>query len=173
MILLQLFVVFFKVGLFAVGGAYSFLPLVEKEVVENRKWMGKPEFLEVAGMVEIFPGAISIKFATYTGYKIAGIAGALVANIANLLPPVLCIMAASILYSKFRDISRVGAALHMVRYAVFGMIIAVAIRLVDKGRLFEPKILPVIVISFLLVTMTRTHPALVIVAAALYGGLLN
>ena len=64
MILLKLFLVFFKVGLFAIGGAYSFLPLVEQEVVQGQRWMSRSEFLEVTGMVEIFPGAISIKLAT-------------------------------------------------------------------------------------------------------------
>ena len=173
MILLKLFLVFFKVGLFAVGGAYSFLPLVEQEVVLSQRWMGKSEFLEVTGMVEIFPGAISIKFATYTGYKVAGIPGAIVANIANLLPPVLFIMIASLVYSRWRDAPRVGAALQMVRYAVFAMIVAIAIRLVDRGHLLEPKVLLVLVISFLLLTLTKTHPALVIIGAAVYGGLFN
>ena len=135
--------------------------------------MGEAEFLEVTGMVEIFPGAISIKFATYTGYKVAGIPGAVVANIANLLPPVLFIMAASLVYSRYRDAPRVGAALQMVRYAVFAMIVAIAIRLVDKGHLLDPKVLLVVVISFLLLTLTKTHPALIIIGAAFYGGLIH
>ena len=173
MVLLKLFLVFFKVGLFAIGGAYSFLPLVEQEVVHGQGWMSKPEFLEVTGMVEIFPGAISIKFATYTGYKIAGVPGAIVANIANLLPPVLFIMAASLVYSKIRDVPRVRTALHMVRYAVFAMIVAIGIRLVDKGQLLAPKVLVVVIISFLLLTLTKVHPAFVIMGAALYGGLIS
>jgi chromate transporter len=173
MVLLRLFLVFFKVGLFAIGGAYSFLPLVEKEVVQNRGWMSEPEFLEVTGMVEIFPGAISIKFATYTGYKVAGIPGAIVANIANLVPPALFMTLASLLYARYRDVQRVGAALQMVRYAVFAMIVAIAIKLVDANRLLEPKVLPIVVISFLLLVLTRVHPALIIVGAALYGGLVR
>ncbi|MBN2130659.1 MAG: chromate transporter [Sedimentisphaerales bacterium] len=173
MILLKLFLVFFKVGLFAIGGAYSFLPLVEQEVVQGQRWMSKSEFLEVTGMVEIFPGAISIKFATYTGYQVAGIPGAIIANIANLLPPVLFIMMASLVYSRYRDAPRVGAALQMVRYAVFAMIVAIAIRLVDKGHLLEPKVLLVVAVSFLLLTLTKTHPALVIIGAAVFGGMVK
>jgi len=74
MVLLKLFLSFLKIGLFAIGGAYSFLPLIERETVQYHHWLDKPEFLEVLGIVKIFPGAISIKFATYTGYKVAGIA---------------------------------------------------------------------------------------------------
>lgn len=171
MILLKLFLAFFKVGLFAIGGAYSFLPLMEKEVVQNHGWIGKSEFLEVTGMVEIFPGAISIKFATYTGYKVAGVPGAIVANVANLMPPVLFMMLASLLYTRFSGRPSVGAALHMVRYAVFAMIVAIAIKLVDTSHLLDLKVLPVVVVSFLLLTLTKVHPALVIIGAALYGGL--
>jgi len=173
MILLQLFVAFFKVGLFAIGGAYSFLPLLEKEAVENHAWLSRSEFLEVTGIVEIFPGAISIKFATYTGYKMAGIGGAVVANLANLLPPVLFITLASLVYSRYGGIPAVRGAMQMVRYAVFAMIIAVAIKLVDRNHLLEPKFLPVIIVSFLLLTLTRVHPAVIIIAAALYGGLVR
>jgi chromate transporter len=172
-ILFQLFLTFFKVGLFAIGGAYSFLPLMEKEVVQNRQWIAKAEFLEVTGMVEVFPGAISIKFATYTGYKIAGIPGAIVTNVANLLPPALFMTIASLLYARHGSAASVRAGLAMVRYAVAAMIVAIAVKLVDKSHLLDLKYLPVIVVSFLVLTLTRIHPAFVIVGAALYGGLLK
>ncbi len=173
MILLQLFAVFFKVGLFAIGGAYSFLPLMQKEMVENHGWLSRSEFMEVTGMVEIFPGAISIKFATYTGYKLAGIPGAAVANIANLLPPVLFMIAATLVYSRYGGAPAVRSAMQMVRWAVFAMIIAVALKLIDTSHPLEWKYVPVIAVSFLLLTLTKVHPALVIVAAALYGGFIR
>jgi chromate transporter len=173
MVLWQLFVAFFKVGLFAVGGAYSFLPLVEKEVVQSHQWVSKSEFLEVVGMVELFPGAISIKFASYTGYKVAGIPGAIVANVANLLPPVLFMTIASLVYWKYRGLPAVRGALVMVRYAVFAMMIAIALKLVDTSRLADLRVLPVVVIAFLLLRLTPVHPALIIVGAALYGGLVR
>lgn len=170
MILLKLFVVFFKIGLFAIGGAYSFLPLVEKEVVRSHAWLSEPEFLEVTGMVELFPGAISVKFATYVGYKMGGVPGAILANIANLLPPVLFMTAASLLYSRYRNAEWMTGALRMVRYAVFAMIIGVAVKLVDSSHLLDVKILPVVVVSFSLLTLTKVHPGLMIIGAAIYGG---
>jgi len=173
MILLKLFLAFFKVGLFAVGGAYSFLPLVEKEVVQKNKWVEKAEFLEVTGMVEVFPGAISVKFATYVGYKTGGVPGAIVANLANLLPPVLFMVMATLLYARYRETAWAMAALQMIRYAVFAMIIAIAMKLVDTTRLLEFKILPVVIVSFLLLTLTKIHPAFVVIGAALYGGLMR
>ena len=92
MILIELFLAFLRIGLFAIGGAYSFLPLIEREVVQRYQWLTKGEFLDVLGAVRVFPGAISIKYATYTGYKVAGILGVVVANVGNLLAPAVLII---------------------------------------------------------------------------------
>ena len=173
MLLLKIFFVFSKISVFAFGGAYSFLPLIEYEVVENNHWLGRAEFLEIAGLVKLSPGAISIKFATYTGYKVAGIPGAIVANLANLVPPILLIMLISLVYSKYKDVSFIKAGLEMIQYAVFAMIISVAFRLVDQRHIFEPKYLFVIVISFALFFFTKIHPGIVILGAGLLGGIIR
>jgi chromate transporter len=171
MILMKLFLVFLKIGFCAVGGAYSFLPLLEKEAVQSQRWLDHSEFLEVVAMAEVFPGAISIKFATYTGYKVAGLPGACVANLANLLPPALFIMVAAMAYSRYKDIPSVKGALEMVQYAVIAMLVAIAVRSVNADHLFQPKVLLAVVASFLLVALARVHPALIILGAAMYGGL--
>lgn len=173
MVVLRLFFSFFKVGLFAIGGAYAFLPLMEKEIVDYHHWLDKSEFLEVLGLVKIFPGAISIKFATYTGYKIAGVPGVIAANAGNLLAPIVLILSATYLYSRYKDRSGFEAAFTMIQYAIFAMIIAVAFQLVDKSGLREPKYLAVVVVAFVLFVFTRTHPALIIIGAGLAGALLG
>ena len=173
MVLLELFIAFLRIGLFAFGGAYSFLPLIEREVVENHHWLDKPEFLEVLGMVRFLPGAVSIQFATYTGYKVAGVPGAIVANIANLLPAVFFIMLASLVYSKYKDVPFIKAGLEMVQYAVFAMIIAVAIQLVDKSHVFQLKYMIVIAATFALFLCTKIHPAFIIIAAGALGAMLG
>lgn len=172
MILLELFVAFLKIGLFAFGGAYSFVPLIEREVVQNHQWLAKTEFMEILGIVKVFPGAISIKFATYTGYKVAGVPGALVANFANILAPVLFIMLASFFYSRYKDVPFVKGSLEMIQYAVFAMIIAVGIQLVDRVGVFQLKNLLVVLVAFALFILTKIHPAFIIMCAALYGGLI-
>ena len=135
MILAKIFFTFFRIGLFAVGGAYSFLPLIQKEVVEKSHWLTKEEFLEVLGIVKIFPGAISIKFATYTGYKMAGIPGAIVANVGNLLSPVVLILIATYMYSRYKEIPMVKNAFGTIQLAVFAMIIAVAFQTINVSQL--------------------------------------
>jgi chromate transporter len=171
MALLQLFTAFLKIGLFAFGGAYSFVPLIEREVVENHPWLAREEFMEILGIVKVFPGAISIKFATYTGYKVAGVPGAIVANFANILAPVLFIMVASLLYAKYKDVPFVKGSLEMIQYAVFAMILAVAFQLVDRTGVFQLKNVVVVVAALALFLLTKIHPAFIIMGAALYGGL--
>jgi len=149
------------------------LPLIEREVVQNYHWLDKPEFLEVLGIATVVPGAISIKFATYTGYKVAGLPGAVVANVANVFPAVLFIIVALLIYSKYKDVPFIKAGLEMVQYAIFAMIIAVAIQLVDKSQIFQLKYLLVIIASFLLFFLTKLHPAFIIIAAGLFGALIG
>jgi chromate transporter len=173
MILLKLFFVFFRVALFAIGGAYSFLPLMEKELVNNYNWLDKNEFLDVVGMSELFPGAISIKFATYAGYKVAGIPGIIVANFANLLPPLVLMLLVSLVYAKCKHKPVVKGALEMARYAVIAMIAGIAIKMVKIDNLSQFKYVVVILISLALFTLTKIHPAFIIIGAALYGGIMN
>ena len=169
MVMLKLFMAFSKISLFAFGGAYSFLPLMEKELVLNQQWLEEAEYLEIVGFTSFFPGSISIKFATYTGYKLAGIPGAIVANIANLLPPVLFVIVASLLYSRFKNVTFVKASLDMIQYAVFAMIIAVAFQTVDKSQIFQLGHIIVIIASFGLFFYAKVNPAFIIVAAGILG----
>ncbi len=173
MVMLKLFMVFSKISLFAFGGAYTFIPLMERELVQNQQWLEKAEYLEIIGITKLFPGAISIKFATYTGYKVAGVPGAIVANIANMLPPVLFVVLASMLYSKYKDIPFIKAGFEMVQYAVFAMLIAVAIQLVDKSQIFQLKHIIIIIASFGLFFYVKVHPAFIIVATGILGAVLK
>jgi chromate transporter len=169
MILWNLFLAFLRIGSFAIGGAYSFLPLIEREVVQKYHWLTRNEFMEVLGIVKIFPGAISIKYATYTGYKMAGVPGAIVANLGNLLAPALLIIFASVLYAKYKDLPSVKGAFNMIQLVVFAMILAVALKLVDINQLLHLKSMLVVIVSFILFAFTNIHPAFIIVGAGILG----
>jgi chromate transporter len=141
--------------------------------VQKHRWLDKSEFLEIAGFAQLFPGAISIKFATYTGYKVAGIPGAIAANFANLLPTILLMVLILLVYSKYKDTPYVKAGLEMIQYAVFAMLISTAIKLADWQHIFEIKHLLVIALSFALFLFTKTHPGLVVIGAGLIGAIIR
>jgi len=169
MVLANLFLAFLRIGLFAIGGAYSFLPLIEKEVVERYHWLTKEEFLDVLGGVQVFPGAISIKYATYTGYKIGGVWGAILANLGNSFAPVILVIFASTWYAKYKNQPHINSAFNTIQLAVFAMIIAVAFKLMDAGQLIQPKNLFIVIIFFILFLYTKIHPALIIICAGMIG----
>lgn len=173
MALWNLFLVFFRIGLFAIGGAYSFLPLLEKELVERYGWMTREEFLDVLGIVRVFPGAISINYATYTGYKIAGVRGIIAANLGNLLVPAVLIMFAAGIYLKYKDLPQIKGAFSVIQLAVFSMIIAVAFKLVSLSELAHFKSLLIVILSFMLFVYTKVHPAVIIIGAGILGAILK
>ncbi len=96
-----------------------------------------------------------------------------VANIANLLPAVLFIVLASLVYSKYKDVPFVKAGLGAVQYAVFAMIIAAVVQLVDKSGVLQLKYLFVIGASLALFFLTKIHPAFIITGAGLLGAVLG
>jgi chromate transporter len=169
MILLKLFLVFLKTGLCAIGGAYSFIPLLEAEIVYKYQWLTREEFLDILGVVRIFPGAISIKFATYTGYKLAGIPGVIISNIGNMIGPLALVLIATKFYLRFREVARVEGAFNMIQLVVFAMILAVALQLVNVDQLVHLKSLSIVVLSFLLFYFTKTHPIFIIFGAGIIG----
>ena len=156
----DLFVSFLKVGAFSFGGAYSLIPVIEKEVVQSHSWLAQDEFLRVLSMVEIFPGAISIKFATYTGYKIAGIPGVFAANLGNMAVPVGLILAASYLFAYVEANPRIMKAVEGMKFAIIGMILAILYQYTFKNYSSAGNLL-FLALGFSLTTFFKLHPALI------------
>lgn len=169
MILANLFFVFFRISLFAIGGAYSFLPLIEKEVVQRYRWLNREEFLDILAVTKALPGAISIKYATYTGYKIAGIPGLLLANLGNLLAPVLLVVFASIFYKKYKDLPAVKSAFSMVQLVMFAMLISLAFQLISVNQLIQPKNLIIVIVTIIFFIYTKINPVFIILCAGILG----
>lgn len=162
--LLNLFVSFFKVGSFSFGGAYSLIPLIEAEAVKNHQWLTSDEFLKVLGMVEVIPGAISIKFATYTGFKVAGIPGVIAANLGNLVMPIVVISVVSYLYFEFEKNEYVAKSMKGIKFAVIGMILAIMFQYTMKSSL-EVKNIIFMVLGFVLIFFLNVHPIVIIFAS--------
>jgi hypothetical protein len=87
----DLFLTFAKIGLFTFGGGYAMLPLIEKEAVDNKKWITDNELLDVVAIAESTPGPIAINAATFIGKKVGGFIGALCATTGVVLPSFIII----------------------------------------------------------------------------------
>ncbi len=163
---IELFISFMKVGSFSFGGAYSLIPLIEKEVVTNHQWLSNDEFLKVLGMVEVFPGAISIKFATYTGFKVAGIPGAIIANIGNMFMPAAIILIATYFYAQYEKNEIVVKVFTGIKFAVVGMIGAIMYQYAVKNYV-DVKSLIFLILGALLILIFKLHPAYVVIIAGI------
>ncbi len=149
------------------------MPLTEREIVEKYHWLSKAEFLDVSGLVKIFPGAISVKYATYTGYKTGGILGVFIANFANLLAPACFVIFSSVLCNKYKDIPRVKAVFKIVQVTVFAMIIATAFQTIELSQLKSWFSIVVIITAFCLFIYTKIEPAFIIIFAGILGFFFN
>ena len=103
MIYLILFLTFFKIGLVSFGGGYAMLPIIQKEIIENHKWISEEDMLDIVAIAESTPGPISVNTATFVGYKVAGVLGSIFATIGLAIPSLVIIFVISFFYQKFID----------------------------------------------------------------------
>ena len=120
--LLQLFWSFLQVGLFAVGGGYAAMPLIQAQVVTVRAWLSLSEFTDLVTIAEMTPGPIAINAATFVGMRVAGPLGALVATFACILPPCVIVSLLAMLYRRCRRLPVLQSVLACLRPAVVALI---------------------------------------------------
>ena len=121
-LLLDIFLTFAKLGCFSFGGGYAMIPLIEREVTENKKWLEKDNIVDVFAVAGALPGAIALNSSAFVGYNIAGIPGAIAALIGNLLPSVVITFALILLFIQNSSNEIVNRAFLGIRPAVVGLI---------------------------------------------------
>ncbi len=124
-LLWELFFTFFKIGIFTFGGGYAMIPLIEHECVEKKLWITSDEMMDITVIAESTPGPVAINCATYTGYKRAGIKGAVSATIGIVLPSFVIILLISTYMDHLLKYEPVVKAFKGIRVAV-GVLIAQA-----------------------------------------------
>ena len=166
--LLDLFISFTKVGVFAYGGGPSMIPLIQEEVVEVHGWMSIEEFTDALAMGYALPGPIATKMAGYVGYKIANLPGLLAALLGTVLPSLLMMMALAALFWSYKDSPYVQATLTAVRPAVVGLLFVVVWQMFPKSVTSWHTGL-IAAVTFAAIILLNVHPALAIVVSAVIG----
>lgn len=165
---LKLFLSIFKIGTFTFGGGYAMIPLIEEEVVVNKGWISKEEFLDILVVSQSLPGALAVNTSVFLGYKIGGFIGAMVALLAVILPSFLIILIIAVFFMKFRDNYYVNAAFKGITAAVPMLVLIGAISL-SKGLEKNIRTLIIIIIGIIALAFFNIHPVLVIIISGLYG----
>ena len=77
---------FFKIGLFTFGGGYAMIPIIEREIIDSRRWIDRREFLDLLTLAQSVPGPIAVNTSVFVGYKVSGLRGAAAALAGAVLP---------------------------------------------------------------------------------------
>lgn len=167
-LLWDLFFTFLRIGAFTIGGGYAMLPLIQKETVEKRHWVGEEEFAEIIGLSQTAPGAIAINSSIYLGFRVAGFPGAIFAVTGMVVPSLVFILTIAVFFERFSTIPAVKAIFNGVRPAVMGLILAALFK-IGKSVLKNLTSLIIFVVMLLIGVVVDLHPVLIILIAALAG----
>lgn len=161
----SLFISFFKIGAFTFGGGYAMIPVIQREVIEKRRWIAEGDFLDLLTVAQSAPGPLSLNTAVFVGYKMRGYAGAAAAILGAVLPSFLIILAIALFFTDIRQNPIVDAAFKGMRPAVVALIIAPVLGLM-KGMSIPLKAAAVIIGFLLWYFSIPPVPVLVVSAVA-------
>ena len=129
---MNLFWEFFKIGLFTIGGGMAMLPLIQKLVVEDKKWLSEEETVDCLAISQAMPGVIATNSATYIGKRLAGFTGALAATLGVVGPSFIIIIAIVGILDSISGSTIVAGALIGIKAAVCGLVLVTAVRMGKK-----------------------------------------
>lgn len=169
MVLLKLFLTFFKIGLFTVGGGYAMISFVEKEAVDINKWITKKDFLDIVALDSVTPGPIAVNMATFIGYRVHGVLGGVIATIGVVLPSLILVTIMAALFYAFRDNKVIQAVMKGLRPAIVALILAAVLSLLQGKAIFDIKGIILAVLVFAGVVVLKLHPVWMVAFAGFAG----
>lgn len=128
-LLFKLFLMFFKIGLFTFGGGYAMIPVMEKELVDNHKWLKKEDFIDCISLTQAVPGPIAFNMSIYLGYEVEGFLGAFVSVIGVALPSVIIIVTIAAFFANFTEYEIIQNMFRGIRPAVVALIAYAAVNI--------------------------------------------
>lgn len=168
----HLLVSFFLSNVFGYGGGPSSIPLMYQEIVPNHAWMTSSGFSNMLALGNALPGPIATKIAAYVGYQVAGWVGVLVAVAATVIPSVIALIILLNILQKYKQAPAIKGMTLLVQ-----PVIAIMMLLVTWSSIVEStkaigymQFIGIAAVAFYLIQLRKIHPAIVIVAAFVYGG---
>lgn len=175
-VLLELFIVFFKLGAFTIGGGIAMLPLLQHSMTVEKKWFDEDEFVDIIAVCQSLPGVVAINMATFVGYKKKGLAGSIVSTFGVVMPSFVMILLIATFITNIGDNVYLNGAMAGLRAAALGLICVSVIQL--SSKVFKNGwTVAAAVGSFVLIAVLGINTAWVIllflllgIAAAFIGG---
>lgn len=170
MILIHLFVEFFKIGMFSFGGGYATIPFLY-HISQAYNWYSIDELTQMVAVASITPGPVGINVATYAGLKSAGLLGSALATVAEMLPSLFLVIIVSKLLKKFSDNFYVKSIIETLKPISCALLTSVAIGLL-KPEIKDLKAMILLAFLLLISWKSKKDPLFYIALAALIGVIL-
>ncbi|SHK12016.1 chromate transporter [Paramaledivibacter caminithermalis] len=167
-LIINIFFAFLKIGGFSFGGGYAMIPFIEKEIVNSHGWLNGAEFIDIIAIAEMTPGPIAINSATFVGYKIAKIQGAIAGTIGVILVSFILLILTGKYLTDAKDSKVINNIFIGIRPAVLGLIVAAAIS-VGKTALVDFRSCIIAVIILFSILKLKIHPIICVIMAGVMG----
>ncbi|HZG17840.1 MAG TPA: chromate transporter [Candidatus Bathyarchaeia archaeon] len=172
MIYWQLFLAFFRIGIFGYGGGPTMIPLVHAEAVKKYKWVSDEEFTDYYALGNALPGPIATKMAAYVGYQVKGWLGATIAIVAVSIPVVIGMIALLQFLTQMKNLAAVKGMIDAIQPVIGVMMIVLTYEFVTKGWKAADKkkngFIGLILLSLVALVLIDLHPG-ILVAIVLVG----
>lgn len=167
-ILMDMFITFFKIGAFTLGGGYAMLPIIQKEVVEKKKWIGETEFLDMVAISQSAPGPLAVNISAFVGQKMKGLMGLITSTLGAILPSFIIIILVASVFLGIENSPVVQRVFQGIRPAVVALI-AVPVISMGKTAKVNKKNFIIPLSAEVLVAVFKITPIYVILGAAAIG----
>lgn len=167
-LLVEIFLVFFKIGLFSFGGGYAMMPLFEKEIINGLHWISYSDFIDIVAIAQTTPGPFAVNSATFIGNKLAGFWGSVVATLGVTLPSFIIMSIIFLTINKFRDSNAIKVSIRGIRPVVLALVLA-AVVTIGKGAIIDYKSIIIAIVAFVLVRVKKLNPILLMAVGFLVG----
>lgn len=159
---------FLKIGALGFGGPFSLLAIMQKELVERRKWMTAEDFAQSVGIGTLTPGPIFFAAAIFVGYRLRGIPGAIVCGLGSLLPSFILVLVIAALYVEVQSSAVLSAIVEGISAGVVGLFISVVL-MTGRSMMRDLRSILVVVAAFVALALFKVDPLLLIVVAGMLG----
>ena len=178
MIFWELFITFFVIGMFTIGGGYAMLSLIQNEVVTVHGWIDDGTFTDIVAISQMTPGPIGINSATYIGYEVLATSGAseflcilgsFTATFAVVLPSFLIVLGLCKVYEKWKNHYMFQGILTGLKPATLGLVGTAALSLATPENFIDWKSFAICILSFIALYLKKVGPFSIIGIGAIVG----
>ena len=178
MIFIQLFLTFFLIGMFTIGGGYAMLSLIQNEVVTVHGWISDTTFTDIVAISQMTPGPIGINSATYVGYEVLSnsgaseaisVLGSFTATFAVVLPSFLSVLMLAKVYEKWKDHYLFKGIMSALKPATLGLIGTAALTLATPENFIDWKSFLICILAFIALYFKKVGPFSIIGIGAIVG----